>query len=436
MLSTFKAFLEDNTAWDMFVTGKAGRGKTTKLKDLVQYCIDNELDYVVSAYTHKALGVLENKLPEETNLMTLHAFLGKRPTINGHATKSNYIEQSTKVKSTATTAILFIDEFSMVCEKDSIDIVAEQDPEYTGKPGLKVVWIGDPLHQLQPVGGKRVIEPYGDYNVELTKSYRTAEDNPLYSTLEQLCDHIEGKPIAPLIAHEKFLRERDIVKSYKSCKVDNKIILAYTNKCVEELNAEIQGRTEPSWDDILYSPTTRKSYRFLGYTSGPSEIELPFGEPLQLGSKYKTLEYLIKTKVIFAELDGEEGELVTMACVFGHYQYKLQMDELKNLAAESNRDIENAYKGYKAAGWAKNNPKKPLVRARAKAWRDFLSFKECVICLDFPHAMTVHKSQGSTYDTVFLDMEDLYKAAYFDITTYLQLTYVGMSRASNMVITN
>jgi len=166
------------------------------------------------------------------------------------------------------------------------------------------------------------------------------------------------------------------------------------------------------------------------------QIELPFGDPLELNSKYKTLEHLIKNKQKFAILEDLDGERVTMAAVFGHYDFKLKLDDLKADAAESNRVIEHDFKGYKAAAWTAQNKSHPLARRRAKAWRDFLSFNECVVCLDFNHAMTVHKSQGSTYGTVLVDTEDLYKAAYFSMATYLKLMYVALSRASEKVITN
>lgn len=435
MLSTFKAFLADKEAWDMYVTGRAGTGKTTDVAKLVAYCIEQDIAHIVSAYTHKAVSILQSKMPKGAEFSTLHAFLGKRPTINDRATKVDHIEQSTKVKGTFKTKVLFIDEYSMIGEKDYLDILAEQDPEYTGEPALKVIWVGDP-YQLPPVGDIAAVKPHGDYQVVLAEIKRQAKDNPLGQVLEQLVGNIEGKPPEPLIASSKFLRGQDLIKSYKSCKTHDKVILAYTNKNVELLNEEIQGYAQPQLSDQVYSPTTRKPYEFVEWVANPTQIELPFGEPLLLNSKYKTLEYLIKTKVPFARLINDDGDDVVMACIFGHYAFKCQNDELKNEAAASNKTIESAYKGYKAAGWAKANPQKPLARKRAKAWRDFLSFNECAICLDFPHAMTVHKSQGSTYDTVFVDTDDLYLAASRDFEMYLKLMYVSLSRASNMVVTN
>ena len=125
-----------------------------------------------------------------------------------------------------------------------------------------------------------------------------------------------------------------------------------------------------------------------------------------------------------------------MAVEFGHYNHKVELEQLKAEAAESNRKIESEFRGYKAAGWAKTNATHPLARKRAKAWRDFLSYNESVVCIDFAHAMTVHKSQGSTYGIVLVDTQDLYRAAEFSFEQYLKLMYVALSRASEKVITN
>ena len=200
------------------------------------------------------------------------------------------------------------------------------------------------------------------------------------------------------------------------------------------------GRTEPQKDDYCFSPTTKKHYHWYKEVIGPTYITLPFGDDLFLNSKYKTLEHLQgmaqdDDRIKFVAVIGDDGEDYTMAVVFGHYQHKIMLEQLKRDAAKSNADIEKQFKGYRAAGWAKANPTHKLARARAKAWRDFLTFNDCVICLDFAHAMTVHKSQGSTYKTVYVDMNDLYKASNVSMIDYLKLTYVAISRASHKVET-
>lgn len=55
--------------------------------------------------------------------------------------------------------------------------------------------------------------------------------------------------------------------------------------------------------------------------------------------------------------------------------------------------------------------------------------------LDLRHsyACTVHKAQGSTYDTVYVDLDDLYKAIR-NKDMYNRLLYVAVSRAAKKVV--
>ena len=131
MQQEFKDFLADKEAWDMFITGAAGTGKTTKLAQLVQHCIDIELPYVVCAFTHKACGILRSKLPTNTRVQTLHSYLSKRPMINTNATKKEHVNVNARTGDVdKIPKIMFLDEYSMVGEKDFMDIREQQDPAY------------------------------------------------------------------------------------------------------------------------------------------------------------------------------------------------------------------------------------------------------------------------------------------------------------------
>lgn len=431
----FEAFMADENAWDAYVTGAAGTGKTTNLRDGVQYCIDNNIPYVVCAYTHKACGILREKLPEGSNIRTLHSFLGKRPCINTHATKKEHVNQNTKARGDdQEPKVLFVDEYSMIDEKDHMDVRERQDSDYDAIPEMKVVWIGD-KHQLPPVGGPQTVVAGGPYHLTLTKQYRN--DNPLQIPLNALISFMteEAQPAALEPVPGYFERGKNIVEEYRKCKED-KVMLAYTNRRVQTLNAEVAGKQDPEKMDKVFSPATQKTYTFLDWVEAPTVIDLHYSDPLALGSKYKTLENLIESGLCkFALLEDEEGEIWQHAVVFGHYEYKITKENLEAQAVESNKAIETAHRGYKAAAWAKYNPKTKLARTRSKAWRDCLSFKDCVICIDFPYAMTVHKSQGSTFNTVFVDSDDLATCADRNFEMYLTLMYVALSRASHKVVT-
>ncbi len=431
MLENFKKFFADKHAPDMYITGIAGTGKTTSLGEILEYCIANNIKAVTCAYTHKAVGVLTGKLPEQAVLQTLHSFLTKRPTINDTVTKLAYIASNVSSSVPELVEVIFIDEYSMVGERDYTSL-AEVQYNDDGDLVTKIVYIGDP-NQLPPVKDMQTIVPTGKYCYTLTEVKRQTKNNPLIDTLTLLNDFINGKKPTPLTEHAKFVRGVNIVNEYKKCNAD-KVLLAYTNKRVQLLNEQIQGYSKPRLDDSLFSPTTKEKYLYLDTVTAPQSIVGVNGELIEIGSKYKTLEKLLKLPVDFYEL--EHGDIqTTKAVVFGHQNYLDIEKELANKAVAANATIFKKYK-INPKLWALQNYSHKDAKHRAKVWADYITFKTCVICVDFDHATTVHKSQGSTYDTVFIDTEDLGKCADNDYTLYLKLLYVAISRASNKVYTN
>ena len=439
-VAMFKAFMADPEAWDMYITGPAGTGKTTECGEILKHCHEAGHEAIVCAYTHKACGILRSKLPAGTEITTLHSYLKKRPTINVNASSKNHLTSSAQAGTPDKIKLIVIDEYSMIGEKDYLDLRALQDEDYDGVAEVKILWLGDPF-QLPPVQDQQAVIPSGEYCLKLTVQRRRTEDNPLGAAIQQLISYIDNPKAqwSALPQSEQFVRGLDIAKAYAEDQERDKVILCYTNKAVQANNIFAEGREFPVHNDKLFCPSTQKYYTFLGNV-GRNEIDFidkPFGEPLMLGSKYKTLEYLLKMPdVEFAEFEDEDGEVVTLAYIFGHYDYKLMKDSYSDQAAKSNSAIEREFKGYKPAAWAKANDKHPLARARSKAWRDFLTFDECVHCIDFSHAMTVHKSQGSTFKHVYVDTQDLGQLVNHNPKMYLRLMYVALSRASGKVFTN
>ncbi|NCB95302.1 MAG: DUF2075 domain-containing protein [Negativicutes bacterium] len=433
LLSTFVSFMEAKEEETMFVTGIAGTGKTTTLAELLQYCIDNRISAVATAYTHRACTVLRSKLPAETKICTLHSFLTKRPTINDKATTIHKLESNSQTSRPEKIDVLFIDEFSMVGEKDFVSI-NELLYDDDGNTVMKVVYIGDP-NQLPPVKDAKAVVPGGRFWVKLDKVYRQANSNPLLDTLILLNDYINGEEPQALLEHETFVRGVDIVEKYKNNST-NKVLLAYTNARVEELNALIEGRTTPRVGDMVFSPTTRKKYLVLAINDEATEINTPRDVVVELNSKYKTLETFHTIEgVKFYTLEDDEGEEYVYGAIFGHNSFLHAQQNLANGAVNINKKIFTTTQ-QDPKDWAKANWQLPLAKERASNWSRYLTFKDCAICLDFEHAMTVHKSQGSTFETVFLDMEDLSLCSRKDYSLYLKLLYVAISRASDIVYTN
>lgn len=432
----FYRFIKDSESWDMFITGKAGTGKTYSLKELIQICELNHIRYQVCSHTHKACAVLRGYLPTAP-ICTLHSFLKKRPAINDAAEHVSHVSYNAQMGTPDQPTLLFIDELGVVGEKDLMDVRAIQDPAYEGAPYTKVVWLGDSKYQTLPVGDIRAVIPEKPYWIELLENKRSST---LQEPLDQLTSFIDGAKPEPLKTSEYFVRGiEDLAGAYLACNEPDKVILAYTNEQVQNLNFTIQGYDEPKPGDKMFSPTLHQEFTFVREVPSwqVQQVDQYGDSPLTLNSKYKTLEFMIEQDMCkFYDVTDEEGEEYTYAVIFGTYNYKRVKDEFKALAAQSNVSITKEFRVQNAATWAKSNPQHVLARKRALAWRKFLTIDSSIFCMDFNHAMTVHKSQGSSYQVVFLDTNNLGICADRDYINYLRLFYTGMSRSRKFVITN
>ena len=67
---------------------------------------------------------------------------------------------------------------------------------------------------------------------------------------------------------------------------------------------------------------------------------------------------------------------------------------------------------------------------RSKMWRIFFMAKYAFYDVSYAYALTSHKSQGSTYDSVTVDFNDIFKSK-MGMDEKLQCFYVACSRAKN-----
>lgn len=438
-MQLFYEFLLDGEASDMYITGFAGTGKTTLLGDLLIWCAENNIEVIVCAYTHKACGVLRVKLPSTAVITTLHSYLRKRPTINVEADSIIKLQSNMQCDKPLAVQLLVVDEFSCIGEKDLMSIRELQDTEDGEGIAMKVLWVGDP-YQLPPVKDQQTIVPVKPYWLKLTEQKRRDADNPLGEPISQLISFIDGAKPEALKTSSAFIRGiKDLVGAYVDCSDKDKIMLAYTNEQVQAMNFQAQGYIEPKPGDMLFSPSLHDTYTFVKKLDPFSvyQVDTYRGATIALNSKYKTLEFIIDQSLCeFFLVKDEESEEYIFPVIFGTNNYKVEKEIAAQLATRLNKQIIAQYKVDNVTNWAKQNYDNALAKQRALAWRKYLSINDAVMCFDFNHAITVHKSQGSTYNEVFVDTDNIGICSSKDYMLYLKLMYVALSRASKRVTTN
>ena len=387
----FMDFLADNTETDFVIEGFAGTGKST----LVSILIDEtesmlktmELlteDYksweiVCAATTNKAAEVFQNMVKYEVK--TVHKQLGLRIVKNyeNNTTRTVRIDKKHKIKN----ALIFIDEASYL-DTDLIQMIKQICVD------CKIVYIGDPA-QLAPV--KKTVSPIfnlGFTTAKLTKIMRQAEENPIIQLSAKFRDVVNGADWFQAELDNNHLKwlprhefEAEILRVFSDpdLKGDTARVLAYTNKTVIGFNKGIRGAIRGLHD-------------------------------LQVG------DYAVVNKVVTngrSKLNTDQEVLIT---------HEYAMDEL---GVPGRRVVlDNSFEAFLPNDLEDKKQRLNVARSNSH-WDIVETIEEHWIDLRAAFACTINKSQGSTYDKVFIDLDDVRKCNSGNQIS--RLMYVAISRA-------
>ena len=353
----------------LFITGKAGTGKSTLLRAL-------KSDFEGSAVVVAPTGLAAMQVGGQT----IHSFFGLPPRL----VKPEDIKPSRKVGLMLKLSTVIIDEVSMLRSDlmEGIDRSLRINRKKPNLPfgGVRLVLFGDP-HQLPPVvtdgqqaaylhdrfGGPFFFDAPGLKDsspkvLELTTVFRQKE-GPFLAALNALR---EGKPDAETMA---LLNGR--VKNFHD--LPNKgayIILTPTNQIANEINqsflAKLPGKEWISEAEITgtYADGAHPTEHQLLLKEGAKVIMIRNDAEKRWvnGSLGKVTRF--DGDKVFVEIDGDEHEVETATWEQIRYEFDAKQDKIVE----------------QVAGTFKQLPMR-------LAW-----------------ALTIHKAQGLTLDHVYVDM--------------------------------
>ena len=411
--------------------GYAGTGKTVTTAALVSRLSNQKLNVIVATPTHKARFQVERALlrngAHNFEVVTIHRLLGLKQIRSEDDGKEsfapdtkagNLLNPSSKSKNKRPDVVI-IDESSMI----NSELYAMLKEEAGDRP---IIFVGDD-RQLFPVKEDNVCKAF----TEATSTYRLTEvlrhDGAILNLATSTRELGEGRaPFVSLnggessvIAHPtytKWLRHLLEVMKSKEAMEDPDFCraLAWTNANVSRLNKMIHeerygvdaptfvpgmicvtvdsipdpcGRTPlfNSTEDVYILGATPEQMRFYGDD---------LGDPLWDTWLLKAAPVTNRDSVVDVRvLDKSEEK---------RWYYKL-----KEMAAEA-----------KVVGSAGD---------RKSKWGAYFKRKDSIGKLEPASALTIHKSQGSTFQNVFLhrDIDDAYP-----LFIQNQLAYVGITRAA------
>lgn len=404
--------------------GYAGCGKTFLAAKVVEQLEDLGYRVGLAAPTNKAAHVLQQSLSKtntDAEVRTVHSLLGMR--LVRHLDGRVEFVQRSKAPIEGHD-VLVIDECSMISHK-FLNLLLESK--------AYLLFLGDPA-QLPPVGYQKESPTFGHKGFSvfvLREVVRQKGDSGILRLANAIRD--AKRPFFDFQSHDdgdtvRVMRSGDF--SMNEVKQDARI-LAWTNKSVNRYNNSAHNLHFP-WSAIPYSPGERivlqESFQvdnkmFSTGTEGviqsveggmhPSWTDIP-GWKICAILEYGTV-YPKPEESVF----GEKPEPYTIRnakVAFWIAQNLRQVEDLENHCFREAREALEKNRSNEAERWS------------STGWKlrdDFARIRHA-------YASTVHKSQGSTYHTAIVDLQDLQNPKAMGI--FNRLLYTAVTRPSTRLI--
>ncbi len=362
------------------LTGAGGTGKSFTTGKIIKDFVGEVL---ITATTNKAKDILATMAEKRT--FTTQSCMGYS------MVKKGYDLILAQVRDPKQGTLLIVDEVSMLPYK-VYKTILEQIKSGTL---TKVLFLGDPI-QLPAIGRGVKIESIKGVHIELTKQLRQTNDDKkltkflkdLRKTIEEgsTLDNIDGIP--SITVHTE---HRSFCEAYNR-DTSNKKVVAYRNAVVNKYNEYIhdaEERYNVGDEVVIDKPITYNDCMTLA-TNGEQVL-------ITKVQRHPTLPYYTL-------------EVVT---------------NVGGVAIITAWDSTSVLDAYLEELEQSNN------------YTDYWTTKNSAFNLKHLYACTVHKTQGSTYDNVYVDATDIYAAyeakpskwaAPISYDLFLRLLYVSISR--------
>lgn len=412
----------------MTLSGYAGTGKTSLMELIAAKMKKEHKNIVFSASTNKAAAVLRDRVKKAGfTAQTLNKVFGISVEVDSSKPydAANLVNKLKEAEITPGT-IVVIDEASMINEENYriLNDIAKEN-------GLKIIYTGD-KGQLAPVNESQISKVFRDKNgkvVTLTKVERT-EDNAILKEATAVRNgqplsgessfNSEGKGVAYMKPTNKEGKKAIVEAFVPQLKKNPDFfrILAYTNKAVADYNTAVRNALG------YHDNTPRVGEPIVGYSNWGAEYDRRTKQTTYRfinSESYKVTEVKPAKQVYYSLDDGTRIQMtaipITIEDAMGKRE-KVNLMDIKgnpqNLQAATMLAKEKA----RLFNVARHLPRReqPAIYQQINAIEKFLfvndSIKEGGRTLqnktfDFGYAMTVHKSQGSTFTHVLVDDADI-----------------------------
>lgn len=407
---------------EIMLQGSAGTGKTTCINALVSVCRGA---FVFTAPTNKATKVLtqmvDTYLDGIVPTTTIFKLLGLRLDTDGEVRE--IVQDADKAKQQLDMLdVVVIDEASMV----NASLKRAIDKALIDHPRLKIIYMGDPF-QLPPVNESRSLAFSVPEVVTLTKVMR--HDNEILTLATSLRDCILNQTVPTLLSANS---EDGGVFCVKRARFYDLLAEGCAN---EKYETQPNYLKAIAWRNAMVSHTNEFIRQRL-YGEAAAKVGFQVGEKVVACAPVLCVEERQRGGYETLMTTDEEG-IVQAVRVGPHPIYGAILCYHLTIAPESGADWITAVVPHEdgaAAAAALTQRLADLAKSKRGSWSAFWSAKETLHDVRPCHAITAHRSQGSTYEMVFVNAVDILSNQR--IEEALKCLYVAASRPSRVLVIN
>lgn len=413
------------------LSGYAGVGKTTVVIELIKrLCAGAPPRVLVTAPTHKALAVLAAKLGQtDSELMTTQAALGLKLIEMDSGDQRLQKDSKPKIEQ---YELVVVDEASMLHPDIFATILAS-------RMRSRVLFVGDPA-QLAPVGSDEPSLAFSDIvplHVSLTEVVRQAKEHPAIRMSVTLREDVQEGRTPTLARLAGLMQPGDERHMAITCGGDTALqmhtidalkrgfdtrILAFTNRACLRHNDAIHNALYPGVQGFAVGEQVIAQDGFTMRRNGFESAHVRTSQLLTVQSVTEAGHPDspdVPAWLIRLEQDGTQGE------AWVAQDRKMLETRINDLFAEWRRckSAADSEKNFSAREQAKDDAKK----ASSEAW----ALRGRFANIRHAYALTIHKAQGSTFETVLIDWSSLPADGGADAA---RLAYVAITRPSRHAV--
>lgn len=382
--AALKSMLAFTKSPDLYflLQGYAGTGKTYTLKEFLNQYNGR---VIFTAPTNKATRVLRETLatPQyKPECKTIYSLLGLQMQANGEIKELVVPEEPIDL---TQYKLVVVDEGSMV-NSMLFSFIERTAKEFN----LKFLFLAD-FAQLPPVGEKvsptrgitegeflEKVMRYDNQILALATAIRSKMSHP-FPQVNFVTDNADGEGVWLLNKVEFMSRILESAEAGNFSKINGTKALAWRNVTVDDLNRQIRQRIFPLVTDFFVP-----------------EDRIILTEPA------KNLE-----GDIVASTD-EEGKIDSVV-VSRHPKFPQYNVWSIAMTTDDNRKIRLDVIHENSRFVLEQELNSLSIRAKSdkRLWKDFWELKDAFHSVRHAYAITVHRSQGSTYESVFVDYRDI-----------------------------